>query len=184
MRLPYPVRKRQAGTALFISLITLVVMSLAAVSLMRSVDVGGLIAGNMAFKQSSMQLADLGMEAAYNQLTGLAGSFDSNASGYYSTMQGVDSKGMPSSVSWNSSIPGVTLPNGYAVSYVIERLCAGTPPFPVPANYCLTEENFSGGSKREGSVAFSGGNTFYFRVTVRVDGPRNTTSHTQAVFAF
>lgn len=59
---------RQSGIVLFIALIALVVMSLAAVALIRSTDTNTLIAGNLAFKQSATTSADAGIEAAIAQL--------------------------------------------------------------------------------------------------------------------
>jgi len=55
---------KQRGVVLFFTLIALVVMSLAAVALIRSVDTSTMIAGNLAFKQSGSSATDTGMEAA------------------------------------------------------------------------------------------------------------------------
>jgi Tfp pilus assembly protein PilX len=63
--------KQQRGVVLFLALIALVVMSLAAVALIRSVDTSTLIAGNLAFKQSATTSADAGIEAAITLLTGM-----------------------------------------------------------------------------------------------------------------
>src|ERR1044072_4039301 len=54
----------QRGVVLFIALIVLVALMLASVSLVRSVDTANIIAGNLAFKQASVQAADTGIEAA------------------------------------------------------------------------------------------------------------------------
>jgi type IV pilus assembly protein PilX len=61
----------QQGFALFVALIALVIMSLAAVALIRSVDTNNLIAGNLAFKQAATTSADAGTEAAITMLTGM-----------------------------------------------------------------------------------------------------------------
>ena len=44
---------KQQGVVLFIALVALVVMSLAAVALIRSVDTNTLIGGNLSFKQAA-----------------------------------------------------------------------------------------------------------------------------------
>ena len=44
---------RQRGMSLLFTIMTLVVLSLAAVALVRSVDIGALIVGNLAFKQDA-----------------------------------------------------------------------------------------------------------------------------------
>jgi type IV pilus assembly protein PilX len=54
----------QRGVVLFFTLIALVVMSLAAVALIRSVDTSNIIAGNLAFKQAGTSSGDAGIEAA------------------------------------------------------------------------------------------------------------------------
>ena len=54
---------------LFIALIVLVAMTLAGIAIMRSVDTGNLVAGNMAFKQSSLSASDNGIAQAFNWLT-------------------------------------------------------------------------------------------------------------------
>ncbi len=79
---------RQKGVVLFFALIALVVMSLAAVALIRSVDTNTLIAGNLAFKQSAMASADTGVETAIkwldaNQTTALNN--DNVNNGYYAS---------------------------------------------------------------------------------------------------
>lgn len=55
---------RQRGLVLFFALIALVVLSLAAAALVRSVDTSTIIAGNLAFKQAATTSADAGVEAA------------------------------------------------------------------------------------------------------------------------
>src|ERR687895_391378 len=55
---------RQKGVVLFIALIVLVALMLASISLVRSVDTANVIAGNLAFKQASVQAADFGIEVA------------------------------------------------------------------------------------------------------------------------
>lgn len=55
---------KQRGLVLFFALIALVVMSLAAVALIRSVDTSSMIAGNLAFKQAATTSADAGIEFA------------------------------------------------------------------------------------------------------------------------
>ena len=62
---------KQTGVVLFIALIALVVMSLAAVALIRSVDTSTLIAGNLSFKQATTTSADTGVEAAITLLTAM-----------------------------------------------------------------------------------------------------------------
>jgi type IV pilus assembly protein PilX len=59
---------RQRGVILFLTLLALLAMSLAAVALIRSVDTSTLIAGNLAFKQSTTTSGDGGIEDAITWL--------------------------------------------------------------------------------------------------------------------
>ena len=59
----------QRGIVLFFTLIAMVVMSLAAVALIRSVDTSTMIGGNLAFKQAGTTSGDGGIEAAIAWLT-------------------------------------------------------------------------------------------------------------------
>lgn len=60
---------KQHGVVLFFALIALVVMSLAAVALIRSVDTSTMIAGNLALRQSATTSGDSGIEIAMNWLS-------------------------------------------------------------------------------------------------------------------
>lgn len=88
--------KRQRGVVLILTLIVLVAMTLAAIALVRSVDTGNVVAGNMAFKEGATQAGDAGTEAAIAFLrtggvggipiAGDAASYnDIPAKGYYAT---------------------------------------------------------------------------------------------------
>ena len=56
--------RRQRGVVLFVALIGMVVLSLAAVALLRSVDSGTSIAGNLAFKQATIGPINYAIEQA------------------------------------------------------------------------------------------------------------------------
>lgn len=82
---------KQDGVVLIITLIVLVAMTLAAIALVRSVDTGNVVAGNMAFKQGATQSGDAGTQLALAWLSGIAGiatSYnDIPEQGYYATSQ-------------------------------------------------------------------------------------------------
>lgn len=59
---------RQRGVVLLIALIILVAMTLAGIGMMRSVDTGSVIAGNLAFKQATLLASDRGIGDAFNAL--------------------------------------------------------------------------------------------------------------------
>jgi hypothetical protein len=65
-------RRRGRGVSLVFALIGLAVLSLAAVALVRSVDTGTLVLGNLGFKQDATRSGDQGAEQAIGWLTGVA----------------------------------------------------------------------------------------------------------------
>ena len=94
----------QAGITLIIALIALVALTMAGIALVRSVDTGNVIAGNFAFRQSSMQATDTGVEAAFTQL----GDDRRRRPGHrdresvFPGMQTLDTNGIPTTVNWPS----------------------------------------------------------------------------------
>lgn len=102
---------RQRGLSIVFALLALLAMSLGAVALVRSIDGGTLVLGNLGFKQEATASADRGTQAAIEWLTTNAASLDSNntESGYYATAHdNLDATGLQSSradralVDWNN----------------------------------------------------------------------------------
>ena len=63
-----PMGRRQQGVVLFIALIVLVAMTLAGLAIMRSVDTGNLVSGNVAFRQAALSSGDRGIDTAFTWL--------------------------------------------------------------------------------------------------------------------
>jgi type IV pilus assembly protein PilX len=193
-------RRRERGVVLFIALIVLVALMLASVSLVRSVDTGNIIAGNLAFKQASVQAADFGIEVAAAALPNIitAGvNTDITAAGgppnywYYATRRGADANGVPmatadgagapAAINW-SSVPVATTIAGNTVQVVIDRLCnAPTPSVEDIEINCFYDGSADDGSRNISSAVIKSVPTVYYRVTARVTGPRNTLSVVQAI---
>ena len=68
-----PSRARQAGIALMVVLIALLIIGFAAIALLRSSDTGTLISGNLAFQKTALASGDASTEAAINWLTANSG---------------------------------------------------------------------------------------------------------------
>ncbi|MBM3392566.1 MAG: hypothetical protein FJY34_11445 [Betaproteobacteria bacterium] len=182
----------QRGVALPIALIVLAAMVLAAVTLVRSVDTATLVAGNLTFKQRATHAGDEGVRQAFLWLRGIAianpvALNNTNAgNGYYST-QHADDPGWNPAANWPAGV--VTLPmdaGGNTVSYIIHRLCtlpgmAYNAPNQQCATYTGTSGSSSGGSQSVDAPEFTGVVYVYYRVTARVDGPRNTVSYVQSM---
>jgi Tfp pilus assembly protein PilX len=194
-------RQAQRGVVLFIALIVLVAMSLAGVALIRSVDTGQVISGNLAFRQAALHLGDNGIEAARKWLMDQSATTlqsdnpgVTDGGGYYANWaENLDLLGNKTATTaddfnWNSAINVTTPapPAGYTVSWVIHRLCR-TPGDP-SGTTCLklagvisSTATGTKGAAAFGSMAISVPTSATFRVTVRVVGPRNATSYVQAV---
>lgn len=79
-------RARQRGMSLLFSLLALAALSLAAVALIRSVETGSLVMGNIGFKQDATAAASQAAESAITWLRANVGTnlhTDKAASGYY-----------------------------------------------------------------------------------------------------
>jgi type IV pilus assembly protein PilX len=199
-----PLAPRQRGVVLFIALIVLVAMTLAGLALFRQAGTGVIIAGNLAFKQNATSVGDMGIEAARVWLVPpSANPLDSDLGpGYCSSWQpgfnavtynwtgGFNCNG-------NSGSQLVTSDDGTGneVRYVIHRLC-NVPNLAINGmgQQCVTIGGSAtkGGGAAAGAGASQGGiayglrpltNTIqpYYRVTVRVAGPRNTVSYVQSI---
>ena len=197
---PRPARSAQSGMVLIVTLIVLAAMTLAGVALVRSVDTAVMIAGNLAFRQGATIAGDAGVEAARTWLStnGSASGSDSPGNGYYATSQdtldltGNRTTATSDNLEWDGA--GSTKPRclaadaaGNTVCYVVHRLCQNVGP--LDSSTCATRETPMAGSSlgisrpmetyQERSWA-SAATIGYFRVTVRVAGPRNNISYVQA----
>jgi Tfp pilus assembly protein PilX len=182
---------RQRGVVLVIALIILVALSLAGLALVRSTDTGNVISGNMAFRAAAVQAADLGVEDAFLAIAGATGYATAPdtavANKYFPQIQdttGPDGvpDGIPD-VTW-SSVTGATPTEGNTVRWVTERLCNGltTSPDLVLAN-CATAPGAPNNSQKPGLQPTNQNYAVAYRVTIRVEGPRNTVAMAQAVIA-
>jgi type IV pilus assembly protein PilX len=195
--------RRERGTTLFVALIVLVAMSLAGIALMRSVDTNVLIAGNLAFRQGATAGGDWGVEDARAWITANAASLNNDkpagATFYYATWQesldliGNNPDPTVENFDWNTTDASKFPADlgfdqaGNRVQYLIHRLCdkEGAP----NAVQCVKSSVSAATSspdqtKRIGPVD-SGpvtiGTVIFYRITVRITGPRNTVSFLQAV---
>lgn len=179
--------RNQQGVVLFIALIVLVTMTLAGLALIRSVDTSNVIAGNLAFRQGAVQASDAGVEAVVAALPGIIAASQSTniPNKYYATMQTLDVKGIPSGINWdNAPSMAVTDPVGggnlYKAYYVIERMCSVANVTNIEKE-CVSTIPEDNSSHKKGAPKFNSTSGMYYRVTLRVNGPRNTVSYVQVV---
>jgi len=181
-------RRNQSGVVLFIALIVLVAMTLAGIAIMRSVDTSNAIAGNVAFKQGTLTAADRGFDVAFtflknNVLTSLLDQ-DYPSEAYYAAVSrdpDVDPPDWSDDNVWADANVVGTDAAGNKLSYIIHRLCYDKGAY--SGNYCATTKKTGGAAGNSQSImGFQGDPTpmVYFRVTVRVQGPRDTMSIVQS----
>lgn len=198
-RAPGP--RRESGVVLLIALIVLVAMTLAAIGMMRSIDTGTLVAGNIGFRQAAVATADSGVEAARTWLIANRAALDSDnpAVGYYATRQdslditGNRSQGGLDGVDWGGSDPaqpvkafalGAVDTSGAVVYYLIHRLCSIPGAINSPGQSCSTASIVRMGSTQDvpdySSYGLTVTNQVYYRITARVNGAKSTVSYVQA----
>jgi type IV pilus assembly protein PilX len=184
--------KHQTGVALMITLIMLAVMLLAAITLLRSADTTNLIAGNMALRQMATHSGDDGTEAALAFLETNNGTntlWTSDPTNGYSATRQDPSPGQ----SWGQWWTSVAVPRGvvvmaqnsagYTSSYTIDRLC-GNAVDPMSPNSNCSKSSYqvtSGSDQTAGSQGLNTISQVYYRITTRIDGPRNTVSYIQTI---
>ena len=179
---------RQRGVVLLISLIVFIVLSLAGLALLRSVDTTSLITGNLAFRQAAVRAADIATDQALNTLFRELSSEELTDNqllkGYVASMpeneNPIGTKAWE--VFWKTKIAGARAielaPDaiGNTVAYTIQRMCRdkGMPEFA----HCVTAPTTwqtPGTNLGVDVPPIPSPPQYYYRITTRVVGPRNTT---------
>lgn len=202
-RLPATAPRRQRGVVLMVALIVLVALTLAGLSMARTSDTGVVISGNLVFRQAATQALDAGVEAAIGTInTTWIGSGATTANKYYAfALPDADGDSLPDGINWTlantlANPGGLT---GYTARYVVERMCVPnpvSPGLPIVDTYaaagppgsnglCNLEDEVKGADsgKLGGQSALGQIRKLHYRVTVKVEGPRNTETYAQTVIA-
>ncbi len=171
-----PIRKSfvraQRGLSLLFALMTLAVLSLAAVALVRSVDSSALVIGNLGFKQDTTAVANMATERALTWLRANSGGTTLDADGaagtgyFASSLDNLDATGKVTSaarpmavVDWlfdgacgyvaAGSFSACFAPNqvagmpaGMTAQFVITRMCEATGPV-AAGNTCSRQRSTS-----------------------------------------
>ncbi len=206
--------RQVSGAGLVVALVMLVLMSIGAISLVRTVSAARMIAANLTFRQAAVMASDAGTEAAIvwlnDQLTSARLYTDQPGNGYYASVPpGLDITGLGLSgsavgIDWDDdrcraaastscvkAAPPLSVDGaGNAIRYAIHRLCraAGSPQ--AGNNSCLMAGGTPNASTKRGSLSYGESSRFsvsqgvYYRITVRVRGPRNTVVYTQTLIHY
>jgi type IV pilus assembly protein PilX len=172
----------QRGVVLFIAMIVLVAMTMAGIAIMRSVDTGNLISGNLAFKQGTLQGGDYGVNAAVTYLlaqefTGMLNNTNPGAGymaiGYNATTE----PDWTTDAAWASAVTVGTDATGNKAQYLINRLC-DTQGAPNAVNCARIQKVGGEAGNSQGYLGAQFKNTpmIIYRVTTRITGPRGSTS--------
>ena len=198
----FPHRTRQRGVVLIVALLVMVVTILAAVALIRTVDVATLISGNLAYRQAAVQAADSGVEAARNWV--MTQPLDNlntpQGTSYYATWDGGIAGPImafnPATFDWtdNSTIVTDVPDTSTTVQWVVHRMCQDVGDPAAPNTNCFTSKTITTGGnsnriKEPGDFLCNPAGTNlcgnavnpFYRISVRVTGPRGTVSYAQAV---
>ncbi|WP_147321255.1 hypothetical protein [Rhodoferax lacus] len=186
--------RKQQGIVLIVAIIAIVAMAFAVTAMLRATTGSMGIAGNLAFKKNATSAGDMGVEQARNWLVGqtsLALSADQATVGYYSTWNTAFD---PMTYNWSAGTNAVEATSddgsGNRVLYVIHRLCSITGSFNLPAQTCVRPSSLNAvgaGTSLGSGGGGAGGPAIvvvprpYFRITTRVEGPRNTLSYVQVI---
>ena len=190
-------RLRQQGVALFVALIAMVILSLAGIALVRSVDTTSSVAANIAFRQGSIGPVNQAIEVAISKLfkaKSIVQTADDPANSYFASLQpGEKPNGVPAALAGDYatmsaaySAAGLPAPvpdpkTLMEVRSVIERVCnvGGAPT--IGGCDTLPPKVSSAGTDNKSGSGIPLPPIPNFRVTVRVDLPNaNTVSHAQA----
>lgn len=192
---------REQGVVLFVALLVMVALSIAGVALLRATDAATAVTGNLVLKQAASLAVDRGIERAVHALwedtPGLDRTQHAPAQNFFACIRGATGGCMPA----NNVVPkipdlllsangcsGAGLASGLIANddagnrscYVIERMCLA--PGPAIRSNCNLATGALGADP--GTQHYVGlirpGDAFY-RVTVRVEGPRSTVTYAQAV---
>jgi len=174
----------QRGYMLMLVLVALVAMMISGVALVRSMDTSQLVAGNLASRNATVNSADAGVQAAVawiqaNAATGVL-STDAPTNGYYS--YGTD-QAWTSSTFW-STCTTCTFTDAASnqVSWSVSRMCKLSGSATGVGNFCssLNGSASNGGSYSSDAVNFTGSPKYFYRITVQVLDPRNSSTLSQA----
>jgi type IV pilus assembly protein PilX len=174
---------RQRGAVLIVALIVLVALGLASLALLRSVDILGLISGNLSLQRSALTATDVGVNAAMAKLEALPNrTAPSTENCYFDVALPADERGIPNLLktdTFEDEYPGCRqeTANGETLFYVIDRQCSRTS-VPTATSCVLAQINPAGCDQH---CFDTNPIDPLYRVTVRVDSAKNTNSYSQVI---
>ncbi len=193
-----PGARQQRGMVLFIGLIVMVVLILSAIALIRSTDTAALFTGNLGLKQAATSAVDRGIEQSVHALFDTAlipdkaadylpqnyyASVGRNADGSLPEIPTILREPFSASAFAAAGLSAGVIPADNAGNnsyYIVERMCLN--PGPAVGNNCnLSSSAFGADPGTQHYIGLVRPGDAFYRVTVRVSGPRNSVSYAQAM---
>jgi hypothetical protein len=180
-------RDAQRGVVLFVAMIAIIALALAAIALDRAVATDATVSANVDARTHATLLASDAIERAVAALfeTGVIADrlVDDVQHNYFASRQaGEDSRGVPRALQTVARYPAdsavIDAGEHHELRYLIERLCLR--PGAASADNCTLPPP-SIGSARGTPGAIEPPRTPAYRVTVRVDGPSGVAAFVQAM---
>jgi type IV pilus assembly protein PilX len=190
-------RRRARGVSMLIALIALLLLSIAAVAMVRSFSTSSVLAGNLAFRRdltNQGERAVLAVRQAFvagalhNDVTR---ELDAPAANYFATRLETNGQGVPLVLVKDSlfTSKGLTERNditdrasGVTLRYVVDRQCTAGGAYSDSA--CILSEGTQDGGGSNWLKKPNGESRPVYRVTVRVTGPRNTQAYLQTTLTY
>jgi Tfp pilus assembly protein PilX len=184
---------RERGIVVFVALIAVVLLSLAAVGLMRTVHTSTIVVGNLAFRQAAQAMAAAAVERAVFDMklpTKTIADLTTHDVGhnYYASVQpGQSAMGIPAALQGD---PGSNYPGAFqtivdaetqnTARWVIERMCdddaLGKDAVNAQKDCEMIRPKQSPAKETNLKKGIALPRIPYYRMTVRVDGPPGTNS--------
>jgi Tfp pilus assembly protein PilX len=185
---PVPHRSpaRQRGVVLIFALIVLLILSIGAVALVRSMSTSLFNAGNLAFRRDLVNQGELAGANLLTQLktgalsTSASTQTDNAAANYYAAMLSTNAQGIPTVLLGTVANP-IAGANGVTIYYVIDRLCQASGP--TIATQCVQSSTSPLATTIKPTNPLTPAAATVYRLSVRVNGPRNTQVFLQSTFS-
>ncbi len=163
-------------------LILLTVMLLGGLAMARMTEVGTLASGNAAFRETSLQASEVGINSAFADVRALADEGVDSGGWYFANTQPVDaSNGLPT-VDFDS-VRQVSV-GAYQVAYMVDRQCEGVLPITDPLRQCLLKIQIDPNKpscRDTRCQKLDPPTSRQYRITARVTGPKGTQVWVQAL---
>jgi Tfp pilus assembly protein PilX len=194
-RVPNRRPSRQRGVVLIFTLIILLILTIGAVALVRSMNTSLFSAGNLAFRRDLVNQGEQAVSTVINEFkTGgvLASSASTQAnvlaSNYSATMLATNSEGVPTALLNGTAFTSVgTAANDLVgatpdvtIRYVIDRLCSAAGPS--SGALCVQSSAAPTGGTANTTPGVPPPTATVYRLSARITGPRSTQVFLQTTF--